>query len=124
MRNTPKSESLLRARAEREERTGSSEHPAGGAPNPGGGLVVVRAGGTQRTAPTIRSARSELSTHARAVGKYARGDSILIAIEAAASSGCGGTPSSRSLQRTTAAALPKVRGVATTVELSECALST
>lgn len=34
--------------------------------------------------------------------------SILIAIEAAASSGCGGTPSSRSLQRTTAAALPKV----------------
>ncbi|MDJ0111507.1 hypothetical protein QM646_34045, partial [Rhodococcus erythropolis] len=61
MRNTPKSESLLRARAEREERTGSSEHPAGGAPNPGEDSSSSEPGARSDSA-TIRSARSELST--------------------------------------------------------------
>ncbi|MDN3460198.1 MULTISPECIES: hypothetical protein [Rhodococcus] len=66
MRNTPKSESLLRARAEREERSGSSEHPAGGASNPGEDSSSSEPGARSDSA-TIRSARSELSTHARAV---------------------------------------------------------
>ena len=73
MRNTPKSESLLRARAEREERTGSSEHPAGGAPNPGEDSSSSEPGGTQRqrhdSVGSVRALNSRQGS-----GKYARGD--------------------------------------------------
>ncbi len=85
----PKSESLLRARAEREERTGSSEHPAGGAPNPGEDSSSSEPGGHAATAPRFgRLGPSSQLTPGQ--WKVCTRRSILIAIEAAASSGCGG----------------------------------
>ncbi|MDI9918471.1 hypothetical protein, partial [Rhodococcus sp. IEGM 1379] len=69
MRNTPKSESLLRAqadRAEREEADNAREHRADGAPDPDESSEVSESGSRSRSA-ALRSARADLSAHARGV---------------------------------------------------------
>lgn len=64
MRNTSKSQSLIRARADR-ERLGESES-GDSAPNEGADSVPVEPGERSQRA-VMRSARAELSQHARAV---------------------------------------------------------
>lgn len=64
MRNTSKSQSLLRARADREQRDASTA--ADGASTPAGDPAPHEPGERSRSA-ALRSARAELSKHARTV---------------------------------------------------------
>ncbi len=64
MRNTSKSQSLLRAQADREQRDASTA--ADGASTPAGDSAPHESGERSRSA-AMRAARAELSKHARAV---------------------------------------------------------
>ncbi|MCD2108144.1 hypothetical protein O4214_25125 [Rhodococcus erythropolis] len=66
MRNTSKSQSLIRARADRERLAESESESGDSAPNAGADSAPVEPGERSRSA-VMRSARAELSQHARAV---------------------------------------------------------
>jgi hypothetical protein len=64
MRNTPKSESLLRAQADREESGNARGHRDDGVPNSDGDSEES---GSRSRSAVVRSARADLSAHARGV---------------------------------------------------------
>ncbi|MCJ0907557.1 hypothetical protein, partial [Rhodococcus sp. ARC_M6] len=66
MRNTPKSESLLRAQSDRKESGTARGRRDDGVPNSDGDSEASESGSRSRSA-AMRSAREDLSAHARGV---------------------------------------------------------